>query len=64
MTLKANAQFAAARHTGMNTARARRLAQKNLEADDLYTICQKCGTKLTGTLEEIKEGCDCAAERT
>ena len=64
MTLKANAQFAVARHEGMDPAKARRMAEKNLRADDLYIICPRCKTKITGSLEKIQEGCGCATERT
>lgn len=67
MTLKSNADFAVARYNGMNAHKARQLAQKHREADDLYVICPKCNAKLQGTLEEVQklhEEHDCATAST
>lgn len=57
--MSANTEFSERRARGMDPAKAARLTRMFESADDLYTTCQKCRRTLRGTLEQIKEGCDC-----
>tara|TARA_R110000772_G_scaffold131301_6_gene239592 strand:- start:341 stop:535 length:195 start_codon:yes stop_codon:yes gene_type:complete len=64
MTIKGNAQFAVARRGGMDPAKASKMAEENLAADDLYVYCMQCGVKRVGTIEKLKEDCSCAKDST
>lgn len=57
MSLHDNAGFAVKQNAGMNPAKAARIAEQNIKADDLYWICPDCNAKLTGPLEKIQQGC-------
>ena len=64
MTIRNNAQFAVSRREGMDAAKAQKMADDNLKADDLYVFCTDCKKKRVGTLEKLQEGCDCATTST
>jgi len=57
-------EFEMRRRTGMAPGKAAALAARFEEADDLYWTCPKCKSKLVGTLEQLKKGCDCAKAST
>lgn len=48
------------KHRPMDPNKAARLRRQFEKADDLHTTCQRCKKQRVGTLEQLKEECDCA----
>ncbi len=54
-TPQANGEFAVSRARGMDRGKARRIAKRNAQRDDMYWTCPGCGETLTGTISEIEQ---------
>lgn len=55
-------EAALSRRFGMKPESVEKLRDFNEAQTDWYATCRKCGTRLEGTLADIRKGCTCGKQ--